>query len=260
MPSPEAVSHVAVFSHNAFKVRHAPVAVALFVTGGLLLCLLTVRISPPRWRGTISNEFYTEWFPSISSVIGDFWPQKSFWRIAIGLSATPKFVTLAVNYCVFGLMCKESGNMALRFRLLVDLAVLAGLLRTICAGLFTFVSSSEFLQFHIASFVGFVLFGIFERVLLERLVHWTMIIRGDTDGDRWSKSFKAKKMCNRFYALVVSAMAICYYKHRQAVYGAYSIYALFEWTLALIEMFFEASAWWDFGDTELTLISAEKRL
>src|SRR4051812_23813848 len=52
------------------------------------------------WKGVTSNQYFYEFFPSISATVGDYTPQQVIWYIAMASISGPKFM-MAFCYYIY---------------------------------------------------------------------------------------------------------------------------------------------------------------
>jgi len=109
--------------------------------------------------------FFQEWFPSISSTIGDWYPERNFFQIVMAAAATPRFL-LVVRTAFFPLHSMVLSCLpilqGLTYVVLLNQSSLAGLVlvlgvvRTVLAGGWTFVTSSEDHDVHDVAMIGYL--------------------------------------------------------------------------------------------------------
>ena len=120
-----------------------PIIYSVCIGGGMLSCL-AIAVSL-HYSQVIRNHCRVyEYWPSVSSVIGDYSPEKNIWRVAIALGAGPRFITSILNYNLL----KVS-----KFSFLLKFAFFLDILRIFAAGGWTYISSSEVTHFVIVSLI-----------------------------------------------------------------------------------------------------------
>ncbi|KAJ8280150.1 hypothetical protein GJAV_G00051120 [Gymnothorax javanicus] len=186
------------------------------------------------------------YLPSISASIG-LTPERYIWRFCIGLHSAPRFL-IAVAYFAF-----YQRRVTRNFK-----AVLLRYLCLICAfvensGLLvlTFVSSNEAFNIHSK---GFMVFS--GSALIHMVITWGLweVIGMYSVNHELLKSYRWKKrLC--ISSLILSAVAGAFYwKHNKYCEpGVYTLFALSEYLMVLCNMAFHMTAYWDFGDKELTV-------
>lgn len=89
----------------------------------------------------VQNEFYgypDEWFPSVSSTIGDRYPERSFFMLFIALTSGPRFALVALWY----LLTAKPGSALPKF------VAGVGIFRTLTCGGWTYVTSTDDHDWH----------------------------------------------------------------------------------------------------------------
>eukprot|EP00741_Cyanophora_paradoxa_P016363 tig00020912_g15799.t1 len=221
----------------------------LFLAGSAASVLATTLLLACRlhYLSVVKNEFYgypDEWVPTISATIGDHKPERNVFMIGMALCAGPKFVTLFLHYAAFAKTACASSK-RLKGLNLANLAV--AFARTWAAGFWIYVTSSDFHSFHISAFVGYLLTSMLNMIFT------TILAFKSRQRDR--KSPYAKTIFLLGHQLAWWTALYFYLEHKDEEPGAYSYYAMCEWTVGICDVLFEASGWLDFRDLEIHLVA-----
>lgn len=177
-----------------------------------------------------------EWWPSVSATIGDWFPERNVFQVFIALTAGPRF--LLVTLCAL---------QALRAGVHRASALFAvGILRTISCGGWMFITSSDHALAHDTGM------GLY----LALTPIWMLLCSTSLGSGATARRIR-KTAAFGFYACV-PFMIHFYLEHKaRRVPGAYSVYALFEWTLVFMDVLFDHAAAEDVGHFEVTLAAPE---
>lgn len=213
-----------------------------------------------------------EFWPSISTTIGDVQPERQIWRGALLLSFPFRVCCLISIFCVFwfkgskglqGLHRAPNESICSFFfnsSILSLLMLFCDVARSFAAFVWTLVASAERLDMHNAGFIIFIvlseLFHICSTVLT-----WRNRRNAGIYEEPWHSACSFKSKCFFIVGQTVSfiCMAVCYSIHRSTCWnGSYSITSIFEWLFALFNLLFDATLWfelryegWAFGDWSL---------
>ncbi|KAL1924932.1 uncharacterized protein VTP21DRAFT_4586 [Calcarisporiella thermophila] len=172
----------------------------------------------------VENEFYgypQEWLPSVSATIGDRYPARALFQIFIALTSGPRFILVFVNYL------RSKSAFPPRWRT-VFLAI--GLARTVACGGWVYVTSTDDHSLHDFAMITYVI------LTLPWMVGNIMI----PSNEKTSPSKWRKRIC---YAFFGSLMPLAYLFIQHKIYhvpGAYTYYAMFEWSLIIYDIAFDA--------------------
>eukprot|EP01116_Phalansterium_solitarium_P018303 TRINITY_DN4810_c0_g1_i1.p1 TRINITY_DN4810_c0_g1~~TRINITY_DN4810_c0_g1_i1.p1 ORF type:complete len:261 (-),score=99.49 TRINITY_DN4810_c0_g1_i1:287-1069(-) len=224
------------------------------IGGGMLLCLLIALNS--HYDGVIRTHCKNwQFWPSVSSCIGDYWPEKSIWRVAIGLGSGPRLVTVFLNYNTL----KEAfgSEKALRTKAvyLIDWA------RVLAAGGWTYISSSEDNDIHSLFFVIYVLGSFAYSILYTPLFYEARIkraaVKDSAEYQRFVMSYRLKLACCLIQIGCVPFLAYTHVLHNEyCTPGAYSFYAIFEWILSAANIFYDHTFYFDYQGVFWTLFTS----
>ncbi|TFK20701.1 hypothetical protein FA15DRAFT_673223 [Coprinopsis marcescibilis] len=153
-----------------------------------------------------------EWLPSVSATIGDWYPERNIFQILIALTASPRFAILILTYYL-------NKSKALFF---------VGILRTLSCGGWVYVTSSDDGLAHDVLMIAYIVLNI----------PWMVgnILLSQGRNVRRRRSFLASAF---FGALV--PLVYFYIQHKvHRIPGAYSYYAIFEWSLIIFDVIFDS--------------------
>ncbi|WFD34418.1 Protein cwh43 [Malassezia cuniculi] len=178
-----------------------------------------------------------EWWPSVSATIGDWFPERNLFQIIVAVTSGPRFLLVAL--CALQALNISVSRGASVFTV--------GVLRTLSCGGWMFVTSSDHGLAHDVGMAAYLVFTPIWMILCS-----TSLGGGDAVAHRRAQRLRA------FAALIFYAcvpfMIYYYIQHKvKRVPGAYSIYAIFEWTLVLMDVLFDHAASWDVSNFEVEL-------
>lgn len=273
-----------------FSFQYIPPIFFAWIIGGFACALYTGYSNPYHWKSLCKNEFYVEWFPSISATIGDEVPERNMFRCAVAIASGFKVLMTIGYYYIFKKHSNEymKSSMSRKSKFFLNwifdvivfvwvniLGFWVGMFRMATAGLWTYVASFENLKFHIASFVAYVIFSLFEKWILIGLlaVKYKTSTKQNAKEAKLMPSILCKLVLTISHQLLMIVAFIFYFKHRDKVYGgkvisnclvilvlAYSWYSVCEWGMALLELLYDLSATIDFRGLELTIVDAHEQL
>lgn len=221
---------VALVSFNAKWVSwaHTCVAYTAFVSA------LVVGMSL-HFHKIVKNEYYgypDEWFPSVSATIGDRHPERSFFMLFIAITSGPRFALVALWY----LLTARAGKTLPKF------VAAMGLFRTLTCGGWTYVTSTDDHDWH----------DIFMISYLVATIPWTLGCLALSPPN--AKAIKYRKYIATAFFTTIIPMVYFFIQHKvHRVAGAYSIFSLFEWSLILYDVAFDAVTALDFDTFEITV-------
>ncbi|KAI9029267.1 calcofluor white hypersensitive protein [Hyaloraphidium curvatum] len=200
----------------------------------------------------VKNEFYgwpEEWFPSISATIGDWYPSRNIFQIACAIASGPRFSIL-----VFAHVLMSPPPHTGRSRLPVLILDAVGLVRTLAAGCWIYITSTDD---HFVHDVGMIAYLVLTLIYMVG-----MVVESRRIASSWDPSPERKecaKWRTRFLlAFVASIPPLVWLFIRHKVHrlpGAYSYYAYCEWSIILIDVGFDAIAALDFRKVDLVMVT-----
>jgi len=262
--------------------RYFPVAFSLLCAlalGGALIVstrshfhqLVQTHCTPPldpvREMSFRNWLFDTEYWPSISAVIGDNMPERAIWRVALALATAP-FIVTYVQLVRFYSRLEGGASGAAHsdknhddaagtsqrgpgFTLVTFISICAAL-RIPSAFGYSYIASFEHLFYHEASFVMYMLFGaaiqIATVVLAKRHMH-------SIPRDRGFLSYRLKLLFLIGQSICVCAV-VRFFGIDHSVHctpGAYSWSNMFEWCFAFFNLAFDATAYFELADMSIVI-------
>lgn len=172
----------------------------------------------------------------MSATIGDRYPERSVFQLFIAVTSGPRFVLVGLFY----LFTDRENSIKPKALLL------AGLLRTLTCGGWTYVTSTDNHDWH----------DIFMITYLVLTIPWTVL------GISLSRPNSTALKYRKFFAGVFfgSLIPLVYYfiQHKiHRVPGAYTKYAIFEWALVLFDVAFDSATVFDFAALEVRLVDVK---
>ena len=145
-----------------------------------------------------------EWFPSVSAVVGDHFPERCIFQYLMALAATPRFLRIYAQHT----SRKQTQSTVIE------------IFRTLLTGGWIFVTSSDHNVFHSSCMVTYVALTIFKF------------------SSTWRTQSTTYKFITSSYVTLLCAMSLQLYQHNiKRVPGAYSAYAIFEWSFLFVDIF-----------------------
>ncbi|BGP19267.1 hypothetical protein JCM10213_008215 [Rhodosporidiobolus nylandii] len=223
-PAPAALQPLLSASARRIAQLHTLLSTSAFATALVVgLALHHRRIVKNQWYG-----WPDEWFPSVSATIGDHFPERNLFQLLIALTSGPRFLLIALSFLLHRGARPKS--------ILPALLVAVNMLRTLACGGWVFVTSSDHGDVHDVAMVAYIVLN------LPYMILSTLFTPPSTD----AKSLR-RWLGSTFFATLVP-LVYCYIQHKvHRVAGAYSIYALFEWTLIILDVSFDAISILDFS-------------
>eukprot|EP00796_Vickermania_ingenoplastis_P008411 gene8411-5892_t len=253
-PHSQMVKHIFYLPASYASVIHAVVGCL-----GLVFPLyIGVILHPRELLTTHCGPNHYEYWPSISTTIGDMMPERQIWRTALLMAFPFRVVSSLTLFYVFwtkgsaGLL--DMSRFAFKpLSLFQSSAFLAAamlwvdLWRWLAAFVWTMVVSSEIHDVHNFAFLCYIVLSVAYHVTSTALV-WrnrmnSAIYSSPRDG---ICSFATKFFC-LVAQITASACVIIFYLRHQATCadGSYSLANMFEWTFALVNLSFDATVWFD---------------
>ncbi|KAK7754419.1 Protein cwh43 [Diatrype stigma] len=209
------------------------------VLQGAFLGALVVGISL-HYHKIVQNEFYGyphEWFPSVSAAIGDRYPERSVFMALIATVSGSRLALVGLWY----LLTAQTRNVLPKF------VAAVGLLRTLALGGFTYITSTDDHDRHDFFMISYIVLTI----------PWTSgCIALSPPNPRAVKYRKCFAVA--FFSAIVP-MVYLYIQHKTyRVAGAYTKYALLEWSLILLDVAFDAITVFDFSCLEIIVRDSQR--
>lgn len=219
---------VATFSGRWISWAHTVAAYAAF-TGALVVGMSL------HYHKIVQNEYYgypDEWFPSVSSTIGDRYPERSVFMIFIAITSGPRFALVALWY----VMTRKSGSSLAKF------VAGVGIFRTLTCGGWTYVTSTDDHDWH----------DIFMISYLVATLPWTLGCLALSPRNATALKYR-KIFAGAFFGTLVPLIYFFIQHKVHKVAGAYTTYAFFEWSLVLLDVAFDAVTVLDFESFEIVV-------
>ncbi|KAI5121231.1 hypothetical protein M0805_007238 [Coniferiporia weirii] len=200
---------------------HTTLAFAAFLAALALGCAL-------HFKKIVKNGvagYPLEWFPSVSATIGDWYPERSIFHILIALNSGPRFASVVLQYYV-----QRSSVSSLPF-----LVFLTGLVRTLSCGGWVYITSEDDHDAH----------DVLMIIYIACNVPWML------GGISCTPKECVQQRRKRFF---LSMLPMIYFFVRHKVYriaGAYTYYAMFEWTLIFTDVLYDSVTVLDFMESDI---------
>ncbi|KAK3845350.1 MAG: Frag1/DRAM/Sfk1 family-domain-containing protein [Linnemannia gamsii] len=179
-----------------------------------------------------------EWFPSVSATTGDWYPERNICQILIALASGPRLMICYLWYLLVLRNIPTSGSDNFAKLLLAN-----DLIRTVASGGWIYVTSSDDHLFHCIAMVIY---------LLCTMPHVVGTIMSAPQNPRAQKL--RRQFAYSFFGALVP-MIYFYIQHNvHRVPGAYTYYALFEWSLIFSDLAFDAVSMIDFEAFEIRVV------
>ncbi|AET37580.1 Cwh43p Ecym_1346 [Eremothecium cymbalariae DBVPG len=163
-----------------------------------------------------------EWFPSVSATIGDRYPERSVFQIAIALTAMPRFLLLLLHW----------------FKTRSLWGPIVGVLRTVTCGGWVYITSTDDHNVHDVFMISYIFLTI----------PWDVFVLSHAE---WKKPLRIVVALSFFGTLI--PLVYWFIEHNFKVRaGAYSIYAYFEWSLIILDVLFDGLSCKDMENITLT--------
>ncbi|KAL8953607.1 MAG: hypothetical protein Q9222_000533 [Ikaeria aurantiellina] len=207
---------------------HTAVAYSAFI--GALVTGLSLH-----YHKIVQNEYYgypDEWFPSVSSTIGDRYPERAVFQFFIAMTSGPRFVLVFLWY----ILTARPNNA------LPKIVAGVGLFRTLSCGGWTYVTSTDDHGWH----------DIFMISYLVATLPWTLGCLALSPNNPKAVWYR-KLFAGSFFGTLVPLIYYFIQHKVHKVPGAYTTYAFYEWALILFDVGFDAVTALDFDGFELVV-------
>ncbi|KAI9247539.1 Frag1/DRAM/Sfk1 [Sporodiniella umbellata] len=176
----------------------------------------------------VSNEYFgypQEWIPSVSATTGDRYPARAFFQVMIALTSGPRLLLVFLWYL-------KSQNRSL---------LIVGFLRTVSCGGWVYVTSTDDHGTHDIAMIVYLLCTL----------PWMLCILAQAQE---AKALQWRRYITLLFFGTLLPMVYFFIQHKvHRVPGAYSIYALFEWSLILYDVGFDALSCYEFEKIDLRI-------
>lgn len=156
--------------------------VIYYVTLGFafIFCFMIAFENQGHWKSITKNKFFYEWFPSVTSTVGDFIPENLVFRTLAATCTTHKIVMIISYFFILhGLINSKTGvklalsepRKILKFKVVSWVFIFVSFFKLLSATLWIFVSRLENWETHYSGFIGYLLFSLIERNLIIYIVY-----------------------------------------------------------------------------------------
>ncbi|KAF2470272.1 calcofluor white hypersensitive protein-like protein [Lindgomyces ingoldianus] len=183
----------------------------------------------------VQNEFYgypQEWFPSVSSTIGDRYPERSVFMLFIAITSGPRFALVTLWY----ILTRRPNSTLPKF------VAGVGIFRTLTCGGWTYVTSTDDHDWH----------DIFMISYLVATLPWTLGCLALSPRNPTALKYR-KIFAGSFFGTLVPLIYFFIQHKVHRVAGAYTIYSFFEWSLVLLDVAFDAVTAIEFANFEIVV-------
>lgn len=194
--------------------------------GGLALCLFIASV----FHGANTNRthcgVYNFW-PSVSSAIGNNAPEKYIWRLAVGLHNT---ITLLDSFLMYHNLVQNGASVVWS-----RICVVCRISCNMSLFMLTFVTSTEDFALHQAGFVLWLISGSFMMVLFALLWRTTSRHASDevmTKGRRWLTFWYSL-----YFSLIPLAVFLYWLHNKYCQPYVYSIFGICEFLIVIAYVF-----------------------
>ncbi|KAH7731807.1 post-GPI attachment to protein factor 2 [Aphelenchoides avenae] len=213
-------------------------AIAGLPMSALVICIL-VSITLHWDEATRTHCGVTNWLPSVSAAVASYAPERYIWRLLIGIHGAPR-LALAFASSLFSLAC--------------SVACALNVFEVLFLLLLTSISSIEDYFLHKMCFIGFIVCGLSYMMFSTWLFDYSGRRRTTTLCER---SFQYKVLC--CVGLSVSLVCAMYFFYRHNAYcepGVYTLFALCEYAVIVMNILFHSTIYYDFHARSVVITSA----
>lgn len=210
---------------------------ALPLMSSLFLCLLVSYFND--WPSVISTHCKNwQFFPSISSVIGDHTPQRYIWRMGVGMSMGQRLSDVFLYWSFYG-----KANGPLPHTIVNALCFLSGMVENGALITLTYVSSTENYKVHEGAFIVFAIAAFFHQlltILAQHVIRKPFIQPLEEYAYHWRITWFLANQVVFAFAVYVFLRHNWYCEP-----GVYSLFALCEWFTVISNIAFHFGQCWD---------------
>ncbi|KAJ1910607.1 Protein cwh43 [Tieghemiomyces parasiticus] len=229
-------SHLLRIEGSWISTLHTSFAYLAFGTAFVVACYT-------HYHKIVRNEFFgypQEWLPSVSATIGDRYPARSIFQILIALTAGPRFLLVLLWFA----LCRATpqGRRSWTPKALLGVA----LVRTVSCGGWVYITSTDDHQTHDVAMIAYMLLTLPYMLCMISTTASTPLAVTDRAALRAAKKWRTVFFASFFAAIV--PLVYFFIQHKvHHVPGAYSVYAIFEWALIILDVAFDAVAGYEFA-------------
>ncbi|KAF9340641.1 hypothetical protein BGZ91_000981 [Linnemannia elongata] len=179
-----------------------------------------------------------EWFPSVSATTGDWYPERNICQILIALASGPRLMICYLWYLLILRNVPTSGSDSFAKFLFTN-----DVIRTIACGGWVYVTSSDDHGIHDFAMIIY---------LLCTVPHVIGTMKSAPQNPRAQKL--RRRFAYSFFGALVPMVHFFIQHNVHRVPGAYTYYALFEWSLIFSDLAFDAVCMIDFEAFEIRVV------
>ncbi|XP_065058534.1 post-GPI attachment to proteins factor 2-like [Rhopilema esculentum] len=188
------------------------------------------------------------YLPSLSAAIGDYTPERYIWRIGIALHSFGRYMVAAIYMYFYTQL--SIGKKSWFFSLAV-LNFFLNLLEIFSLLVLSYVSSTENFEVHEAAFISFIVFSMSYMVITSFLMK---TLAGTEKSDKLYYSYQLKLRLLVMYIFFFGLSVYFYFRHNgYCEPGVYSLFALCEYIVVIINIGFHVTGILDFEDSYITV-------
>ncbi len=173
--------------------------------------------------------------PSVSTSIGDFYPQLIIWRLCISLHAFPRYFISAIHYKTYFMSRQNTIIKKNQFKLLIKISFIFNYIEITSLLLLTHVSSKDNHFLHAAFFATFIASSTIFMGLISLSYFFKQIE---------SKEPKTKNLRLFILSIYIISLIIGFYfffRHRKHCEPyMFSLFSLFEYIIVLTNILFHS--------------------
>ncbi|KAI8065631.1 fgf receptor activating protein [Gongronella butleri] len=193
-----------------------------------------------QYEKIVRNEFYgypQEFVPSVSATTGDRYPARAYFQILIALTSGPRFLLVYLWY-LYSTRVTRTSSVPLGKALMA-----VGILRTLACGGWVYITSTDDHDLHDVAMGLYLLCTLPWQLGVLRTS-----VRTVSNSVAWRRAL--------LIAFFGTTPFMIYYFIQHKVHhiaGAYSMYAIFEWSLIVYDIGFDAVTMLDFQLLEIVV-------
>ncbi|ORX61677.1 fgf receptor activating protein [Hesseltinella vesiculosa] len=193
-----------------------------------------------QYEKIVQNQYYgypQEYIPSVSATTGDRYPARAYFQILIALTSGPRFL-LVYLWFLYSTRVARTSSVTLGKTLLA-----IGTLRTLACGGWVYITSTDDHDLHD------IAMGLY--LLCTLPWQWGVLC---TSNKQVAGTTKWRRILLIAFFGSTPFMVYYFIQHKvHQVPGAYSMYAIFEWSLILYDIGFDAVSFLDFQSLEIVI-------
>ncbi|KAJ7104300.1 Frag1/DRAM/Sfk1 family-domain-containing protein [Mycena belliarum] len=173
-----------------------------------------------------------EWFPSVSSTVGDWYPERNLFQLLIAFTSGPRITLLLLVYLLHSRAWDSNFPVAI---------FVSGILRTVACGGWVYITSYDDHDIHDFFMISYLVLN------LPWMLGCVVCAPEQTRRKRF------------FVALI--PLAYFYVQHQvYRIPGAYTRYSIFEWSLIVFDVWFDSFAEEEFRIAKLQISLGDRLL